>query len=126
MKKTRFAVAIVLAAGMSSTVFAADAKKKAEAKGEKPKASPGWVVIEEDWSYPFLYDFPTTLYSARQDYRAKEDMSARVEIDKAISWLGYAQAHAEKATAEEVSAGLRLDGPFGVAEEWQAGAGEEA
>ena len=104
MKKTSLAVVIMLAVGMSSTVFAADAKKKAEAKGEKPKASPGWVVIEEDWSYPFLYDFPTTLHNARQHYRAKEDMSARAEIDKAISWLEYAQAHAEKSAAEDLSA----------------------
>ena len=127
MKKTSFAVAILLVAGMASMVFADDAKKKTEAKGEKPKASPGWVVIEEDWSYPFLYDFSTTLHNAREHYRAKEDKSASAEIDKAISWLEYAQGHAEKSTAEDLStARMRLDGLFGSAEEWQAGAGEEA
>ena len=78
-------------------------KTKTIAKGEKPKASPGWVVIEEDWSYPFLYDFSTTLHNAREHYRAKEDKSASAEIDKAISWLGYAQGHAEKSTAEDLS-----------------------
>ena len=36
-------------------------------------------------------------------YRAKEERSAGAEIDKAISWLQYAQEHANKATAEEIS-----------------------
>ena len=108
MKKTSFAVAILLVAGMSSMAFAGDGKKKTEGKGEKPKASPGWVVIEEDWSYPFLYDFSTALHKAREHYRAKEDRSASAEIDKAISWLEYAQAQAEKTTAEDLST-ARLD-----------------
>ena len=81
--------------------FADDTKKKT--KGEKPKASPGWVVIEEDWSYPFLDDFSTALHKAREHYRAREEKSAGAEIDKAISWLQYAQEHANKATAEEIS-----------------------
>jgi hypothetical protein len=103
MKKTRFAVATLLVAGMSSMVFAGDAKKKTEVKGEKPKASPGWVVIEEEWWNPFLHDFTTTLHNAREHYRAKENKSASAEIDKAISWLEYAQVQAENSTAEALS-----------------------
>ena len=78
-------------------------KKKTEPKGEKPKASPGWVVIEEGWWYPFLYDFSTTSHNARAHYRAKEDKAASAEIDKAISWLKYAEGHAKKSTAEDLS-----------------------
>ena len=120
MKKNRFAVATLMVAAMASMAFAeddkkpadtkkpADVKKPAVAKGERPKASPGWVVIEEDWSYPFLYDFSSSLHDAREHYRAKEDKSASAEIDKAIAWLGYAQDRAEKSTAEDLST-ARLD-----------------
>lgn len=120
MKKNRFAVATLMVTAMASMAFAeddkkpadtkkpADVKKPAVAKGEKPKASPGWVVIEEDWSYPFLYDFSSSLHDAREHYRAKEDKSASAEIDKAIAWLGYAQDRAEKSTAEDLST-ARLD-----------------
>ncbi len=104
MKKTSILAAILLIAGMASTAFADDAKKKtSNPKGEKPKASPGWVVVAEDWSYPFLYDFSTALHKAQEHYRAKEDKSASAQIDKAIAWLQYAQDHAEKSTAEDLS-----------------------
>ena len=103
MRKTSFAVAALLVAGMASMVFADDAQKKTDAKGEKPKASPGWVVIEEGWWYPFLYDFSAALHKTREYYRAKEEKSAGAEIDKAISWLKYAQGHADKSTAEDLS-----------------------
>jgi hypothetical protein len=103
MKKTSMIAAIFLVAGMAPLAFAGDAKKKTEPKGEKPKASPGWVVIEEDWSYPFLDDFSTELHIARDRYRAKEEKSAGAEIDKAISWLKYAEGYANKSTAEDLS-----------------------
>jgi hypothetical protein len=103
MKKNSMIAATLLVAAMASMTLAGDVKKKAEPKGEKPKASPGWVVIEEDWSYPFLDEFSTKLHSARAHYRAKEDKSASAEIDKAISWLQYAEGHADKATAEDLS-----------------------
>ncbi|AGA26354.1 hypothetical protein [Singulisphaera acidiphila] len=124
MKKTSFAVAILLVAGMASLVCADDTKKKTDAKdekpkasqgqvvdgkkktvakGEKPKASPGWVVIEEEWWNPFLYDFSISLHNAREHYRAKEEKSASAEIDKAISWLKYAECHANKTTAEDLA-----------------------
>ena len=83
MMKNRLAVAPLMIAGVVSLGFADDAKKKSETKseptvvktefepkGEKPKASPGWVVIEEDWFYPFLNDFSTALHKAREYYRA--------------------------------------------------------
>ena len=133
MRKLSFMVATLLIAGLASQAFAEDAKEKTEAKektgvkertdakektgvkertdakektearGEKPKSSPGWVVLEEDWWYPFLRDFPTALHNARERYRAKEASSAGAEIDKAISWLEFAQDHADKSTAEDLS-----------------------
>ena len=124
MKKTSFAVAILLVAGMASMACADDTKKKTDAKdekpkastghgvdvkkttvakGEKPKASPGWVVVEEEWWNPFFYDFSTSLHNAREHYRAKEEKSASAEIDKAISWLAYAQGHAKRTTAEDLA-----------------------
>ncbi|MGP0068617.1 MAG: hypothetical protein ACLQGP_34080 [Isosphaeraceae bacterium] len=45
------------------------------------------MVIEEEWSYPFLYDFSTALHHAREHYRAREDKSASADIDKVIAWL---------------------------------------
>ena len=124
MKKTSFAIATLLIGGLSSMAYADDvkkesddareqpratpnrvvhAKKKTVAKGEKPKASPGWVILEEEWSNPFLNDFSTALHNARERYRAREDKSASAEIDKAISWLQYAESHATKSTAEDLA-----------------------
>lgn len=114
--KTRLAVATLMVAGVVSLGFADDTKKKSEIKGEttavkkksepkgeKPKASPGWVVIEEDWSYPFLDNFSAALHKAREYYRAKEEKSASVEIDKATAWIKYAEGHASKSLAEDLS-----------------------
>ena len=103
MKTIRFAVATLLFIGLASTSFAEDGKKKTDGKGEKPKASPGWVVVEEDWWFPFLYDFSSALHNARDRYRAKEEKSASAEIDKAISWLKYAMNDADVSTAEDIS-----------------------
>ena len=103
MNKTVLAIAAFLVAGLTSMVCADDAKKTTVVRGEKPKASPGWVVIEEEWWHPFLYDFSTTLHNAREHYRAKEEKFASAEIDKAISWLKYAQGDADKTTAEYLS-----------------------
>ena len=103
MKRNRLAFATLMIAGMASMALAGDTKKKTEPKGEKPKASPGWVVIEEDWWSPFFYDFSTAIHNARDRYRAKEERAAGAEIDKAISWLKYAQSQAETSTAEDLS-----------------------
>jgi hypothetical protein len=103
MKKHIFFGTTFLVAAMASMAFADDAKKKTPPKGEKPKASPGWVVLEEEWTFPFLEDFSNALHNAREHYRSREDKSASAEIDKAISWLKYAEGHATRATAEDLS-----------------------
>ncbi len=89
-------------------VMAKDANTKTDAKGEKPKSSPGWVVIEEDWWFPLRYDFLDSLHKARVHYRAKEEKAASAEIDTAATWLKYAENDADKATAEELAT-ARLD-----------------
>ncbi len=103
MKKTCFVAAILLVAGMASMVLAKDATKKTEAKSAKPNATPSWVVMEDDWWFPFRYDFSDTLRKARTHYRAGQEKAASAEIDKAISWLKYAESHANKSTAEDLS-----------------------
>jgi hypothetical protein len=103
MKNSRFAIATLLIAATASLALADDTKKKPVAKGEKPKASPGWVIVEEDWSTPFLFDFTTALNNAREHYRAKEDKAAAAEIDKAIAWIRFAENHAKLSTAEDLS-----------------------
>ena len=77
--------------------------KKTMPRGEKPAASPGWVVIEEDWWSPFVYEFSTTTHKARAHYRAREDNAAAAEIDKSISWMEYAKSHADRKSAEALT-----------------------
>jgi len=124
MKKTCFAVVTMLFAGLTSTALAddpkqkaapkddksaavkgqdADAKKKSEPKGEKPDATPGWLVIAEDWWAPFVYDFSGLTHMARGHYRAREDRAAALDIDKAVSWLKYARSHADRESAEDLA-----------------------
>lgn len=112
MKRTLLAVTTLLVAGAASLTLADDVKKKTENKnetkseslGEKPKSSPGWVVIEEDWWFPFLDECLTSMRNARDRYGVKkEEKAASAEIDKAIAWLKYAENHANKATAENLA-----------------------
>ena len=124
MKKNWYAVVPLMIAGMTSLAYAddpkqkgavkaeksaavkvteVDAKKRSEAKGEKPAESPGWVIIEEDWWTPFVYDFATSTHRARAHYRAREDKAAAIEIDKAVSWLRYARSHADRRSAEDLA-----------------------
>ncbi len=72
-------------------------------KGEKPAASPGWIVIEEDFWFPHRYSFAESLYGARMHYRNGEEKAAAAEIDKAVTWLKYAENHADKSYAGELS-----------------------
>ena len=71
-------------------------------KGEKPAASPGWVVIEEDWWYPHLYSFTEALHDARMHYRDREEKAAAAAIDEAVTWLKFAESHADKSYAGDL------------------------
>jgi hypothetical protein len=72
-------------------------------KGEPPKPSPGWVIVEEDWWLPLRYDFANSLFKARAHFRAGEEKAAAAEIDKAVSWLNYAEKHADRSSAEDLA-----------------------
>jgi hypothetical protein len=67
-------------------------------KGEKPAASPGWVIIEEEWWVPFRFDFSESLHNARVHFRRGEEKGAAQEIRKAIGWLEFAKGHATDLT----------------------------
>ena len=71
-------------------------------KTAKPAPSPGWLVIEEEWLSPFQMDFTNALHDARVHYRAGQEKAAAAEINKAISWLSYAENHADKNTAADL------------------------
>ena len=62
----------------------------------KPAAevAPTWTIIEEDFWYPLRYEPMRSFDSARYDYRRSEEKSAAYEINKAVSWLGWAERHA--------------------------------
>ena len=116
----KFAVCLMVAAiaAMSSTSASAQssnkeagtpsttAKKESEntaKKGEKPAASPGWVVIEEDWWLPHLYSFSESLHDARMHFRKREEKAAAAEIDRAVTWLKFAETHADKSYAGDLA-----------------------
>ncbi|MEZ6097832.1 MAG: hypothetical protein R3E01_02560 [Pirellulaceae bacterium] len=107
MRKTSFAVAGLLLASLAQMAMAQDAKVNAKAKGDKPAASPGWVVIEEDWWYPLRFDSVFALDSARYHYRRHEETAAANEIDRAVTWLKYASGHAMPITKEKLDASVR-------------------
>jgi hypothetical protein len=88
MKKIAMCVLATLAA---MPAFAADNSKE---KGAKPAASPGWLVIEEDFWTPLRYEPIVTLDAIRYHYRRSEEKAAANEIDKAVSWLKLAENHA--------------------------------
>ena len=76
MRKTIFAAASLLLAGWASTVLADDAQATPSVQGEKPAAKPGWVVLEDTWSYPLRFESLTALNNARYHYRRNEEKSA--------------------------------------------------
>jgi hypothetical protein len=87
----------------STNVAVTTAKTMTKAETGKPAASPGSVVVDDDWWYPLRFDFLDSLDRARAHYRAREEQAAGEEIDKAVAWLKYAEDRADKVTAEELS-----------------------
>lgn len=79
------------------------AKKESATKGAQPKASPGWVIVEDDWWVPFRYDFATALHNARVNYLNREERAAAKEIDKAVAWLKFAENVGDKRTQEDLA-----------------------
>lgn len=85
----------LLVAGVGS-LHAAEpgAVKAAVKKGEKPKESPGWIVLEEDFWFPWRYEFSNWVHNAGVHFRQNEEKAAANEIMKAESWLRFAATHA--------------------------------
>ena len=66
----------------------------------KPDANDGWIVVEEDFWYPFRYSFADAIHNAHVDYRDGREMAARDEINKAVSWLKMAKGMAANKESE--------------------------
>jgi len=101
MKKNVF-VAVLMVAGMASAI-SLQQSASAEDKGDKPKDSPGWIVLEEDFWTPLRFEPVESLDSIRYHFRRNEEKAAANEIDKAVSWLRLAEGHALPITKEKLT-----------------------
>lgn len=79
------------------------ASQSTTVKPEKPAASPDQVVLEDDWWFPLRDGFTDAANLARDHFRSGEEKSAAEEIEKAISWISYAQSHGNLKTQEDLS-----------------------
>ena len=79
-----------------------NATKSASApKGEKPAASDGWIVVEEDFWYPFRYSLADAIHNAHVNFRTGRMDAASDEIQKAMSWMKLAKGMAANKESEE-------------------------
>ena len=97
------AMAVLLAAGLSPAC-AAEGSRAKSTKGEKPKDSPGWVVVEDEVWYPWRFEPMLWEHNARVHYRAHEEQAAADELGKAESWLRFAAGHALPQTRKALEA----------------------
>lgn len=67
-------------------------------KGAKPEASPGWIIIEEDFYSPWFYAPLESYHAARLHFQAREEKAAATELKKAESWLRAAAGNAQPKT----------------------------
>jgi hypothetical protein len=77
---------------------------KAAPKGAKPQASPGWIVVEEDFYYPWVYEPLNWFHNADMQYRQSEEKAAAVELRKCEAWLKFAASHALPITKKSLDA----------------------
>lgn len=111
--KKNILVAALLLLGISSALRAQESKPPKKAvegaktttvvRGERPKPSPGWIIIEEDWIYPLRFDSLTSLNNARMHYRNSEEKAAASELRRAVSWLELAASHALPVTKSKLT-----------------------
>ena len=87
---------------MGIAAFSVVTQTQATMKGEKPDDSPGWVVVEEDWFFPLMYDSSETFHQARAHFRRNEETAAANELTRAGSWLRYAASHARPETKKSL------------------------
>ncbi len=102
--------ALIVTASSALCVTAANAQAGSATKAKqeaKPAASPGWLIIEEDFFVPLRFEPLYSLDSIRYHYRRNEEKSAANEIDKAASWLKLAAGHAMPITKEKLTTAER-------------------
>jgi hypothetical protein len=87
---------------MALPVFAAG--QDASSKGEKPKDSPGWIVVEENIWCPWRYEPLDWFHDAEMHYRQSEEKSAAAELRKCDNWLHFAASHALPITKKSLDA----------------------
>ncbi len=105
MKKLSILAVAALLTMSSMSAFAAD-KATSREKGAKPADSPGWLIIEEDFWTPLVYEPLISLDSIRYHYRRNEETAAANQIDKAVSWLKLAESHAMPITKDKLTAAV--------------------
>jgi hypothetical protein len=107
MKMSKLSLAAVALAVAGALVTAAATRVEASGKrdkGEKPAASPGWIIIDEDYWFPLRYEPLYSLDAVSYHYRRGEEKAAANEIEKAVSWLEIAEGHAMPITKEKLTA----------------------
>ncbi len=106
---TRNAFAVVAALGGFNAIAQETAKPKTTpaqtVSAVKPAAevAPTWTVVEEEFWFPLRYEPMRSFDSARYDYRRSEERAAAYEINKAVSWLGWAERHAMPETKAKLT-----------------------
>jgi hypothetical protein len=61
------------------------------------------TIVEEDFWFPLRYAPMQSFDGARYDYRRSEEKSAAYEINKAVSWLGWAERRAMPETQAKLT-----------------------
>ncbi len=110
MKKiTTIAFAAVAAFGGFNAMAQETAKPKTTpaqtvaAAKHAAEVAPTWTIVEEDFWFPLRYEPMRSFDSAQHDYRRSEEKSAAYEINKAVSWLGWAERHAMPETKAKLT-----------------------
>jgi hypothetical protein len=102
-RASSLAIAVLLAAALSPACTD-EASRAKGTKGEKPKDSPGWMVVEDEVWYPWRFEPMLWAHNAQVHYRAHEEHAAANELRKAESWLRFAQGHALPETRKALDA----------------------
>ena len=100
MRRTLVLTAIGLLAASPAMAGQGATKKK----GEKPAASPGWVIVEEDYFYPLRFEADEVFHDAQMHFRRGEEKAAANEITRAASWLNFAAGHGYPETQKDLKA----------------------